>query len=384
MRYFKLKHSIILIICFAYLSSCDVKDKDIHNLADQIHEVVTKYHEKGSFDGTILVADSVGIIYQNAFGLADRENEVQLTPQSQFYLASVSKQFTATAILLLVQQGNIALNDKVAQFIPELPDIYKDITFRHLLNHTSGIPDYYDFMKPFDGFTNEDVLEVLINIDKLEFEPGSRHKYSNSGYVLLSILVDRISGQSFADFLQEHAFRKAEMSHTIVLDQNAVEPDNRAIGYGKDGTLTDYRFRTTGGGGIFSNVQDLYLWHKLLSSDELLDEDIMHLAYQPTVLSNGKTKYYGLGWDIDPKDPNHVGHNGELEGFRTLLDRRLDSGRIIIILSNNSSNQLDKISEKIWKIWNLLLPFSEGALRPKNLFYRILHSAQELAGTSNP
>jgi CubicO group peptidase (beta-lactamase class C family) len=342
----------ILIIAAVLLSSCELKDKDsLSKLADQIHAVTSNHHNKGLFDGTILVADLSGVIYQNAFGLADREKNIPLTPESQFYLASVSKQFTAAAILLLVQQGKIILDERITQYIPELPEFYKDITFRHLLNHTSGIPDYYEFMEPFDGFTNEDVLEVLINLDSLEFKPATKYTYSNSGYVLLSILVKRISGSSFANFLKNNAFDRIGLKHTIIFDPYAHKPEKRAIGYGKDGTLTDYRFRTTGGGGIFSTVTDLYLWHKGLSTNLILKDDFMDLAYQPAVLNNDSIVFYGFGWFIDPEDNQHVYHDGDLEGFRTLFDRRLDNGKVIILLSNNSSAALDKIAKKIWKLW---------------------------------
>jgi CubicO group peptidase (beta-lactamase class C family) len=313
--------------------------------------LISDYHKKGLFDGAVLVADSNGVLYRNAFGLADREKNIPLTTESIFYLASVSKQFTSTAILLLVQQGKISLNDNISQFIPELPGIYRDINFRHLLNHTSGIPDYYEFMEPFDGFKNEDVLDVLISIDSLEFKPGTKYAYSNSGYVLLSILVDKISGLTFSSFLKQNAFDKISLEHTVVFDQYAGNLQNRAVGYGQDERLTDYRFRTTGGGGIFSNVTDLYLWHRGLANQAILDDEYMNLAYQPTVLSNDSIVYYGFGWFLDPEDNQHVAHDGNLEGFRTFFDRRLDNEKVIILLSNNSSRKIQEISSKIWKFW---------------------------------
>jgi CubicO group peptidase (beta-lactamase class C family) len=319
----------------------------------KIHQLILQAHNSGSFDGTILIADSTGVVYQAAFGLADREKKVPLNTETLFYLASVSKQFTATAILLLQQQGKIQLNDRIIKYLPELPPIYAGITFIHLLNHTSGIPDYYEFTELHDGFTNDDVLKVLLEIDSLEFEPGARYKYSNSGYVLLSILSSRISGESFANYLKENALDKAGLKYTVVYDEEAAPLTTRAIGYGQDGTDTDYRFRTTGGGGIFSNVEDLYQWHLALTANRILRPDIQQLAYEPAILNNDSTVYYGFGWQIDPGNLRHVSHGGELEGFRTFFDRYLNQQMVIILLSNNSCERLQEMSDEIHQILNM-------------------------------
>ena len=342
----------IVLLLFAgsiLFEGCNPKGRNPDNeeLAEKISILVSQYHEKGAFDGTILVADSSGIIFKGAYGLANRDRNIPLTIKSQFYLASVSKQFTAAAILMLFQRGDIELDESIRIYLPELSEIYQEITFRNLLNHTSGIPDYYNFAKLFPGFTNSDVLNSLTAVEELEFDPGTQYRYSNSGYVLLSILVDRISGSSFANFLKENALQKAGLKNTIIYDQYAEEPDYRVRGYGNGGKLTDYTFRTTGGGGIFSNVEDLYKWHQALSNYAVINKDIMNLAYQPTTLKNSAVEYYGFGWFIDPDDPEHVMHDGNLEGFRTLYDRQLNNGNVIILLSNNSSEDLDQIASEI-------------------------------------
>ena len=347
---------LLLLVISIFLWGCKSGRKDIDHkgLANKIEDLISSYHEKGRFDGSILVADKNGIVFKGAYGLANRENNVPLTTKSQFYLASVSKQFTATAILMLVQKGYIEIDDLIIPYLPELPDLYQEITFRNLLNHTSGIPDYYDFANPSPGFTNSDVLKTLTDIENLEFDPGTRYSYSNSGYVLLSILVERITGTSFANFLYENALQVAGLDATIIYDQFADEPEYRVTGYGKNGKLTDYKFRTTGGGGIFSNVEDLYKWHLVLSSDTLIDKDIQIQAYQHTILMDSDIKYYGFGWFVDPDDPRHVYHDGTLEGFRTLFDRQLDTGAVIILLSSNSSEYLEQIAGKIRKMAGIL------------------------------
>ena len=340
---------ILLLSVLGIIFACEpAKKTNLEtSLRDQINELITEYHNNGSFDGTILVADSGHVIFKGAFGYSNKEKGSTLTTNSQFYLASVSKQFTACSILLMIQQGLIDPLDLIYPYLPELPDIYKEISFQNLLQHTSGIPDYYDFASLSDGFTNADVLNVLSQVESLEFEPGHQYKYSNSGYVLLSILVERVTGIRFANYLYQNAFQPYELKNTVVYDQYAKEPEWRVTGYGEDGSLTDYRFRTTGGGGIFSNVEDLYKWHNTLSAYNLIKKKIMDLAYQPTKLKNDSTIYYGFGWFIDPDDPKHVYHTGTLEGFRTFYDRQLDNENVIIILSNNSSAYLNEMVEKI-------------------------------------
>ena len=349
----KMKYILYAISVILISVSCERQPEKRSTKAEdseKIHQFILQVHDSGYFDGTVLVADSNGVLYRGAYGLADRVKKIPLKTESLFYLASVSKQFTATAILMLIQEGKIQLDDKIIQYLTELPPVYNEITFRNLLNHTSGIPDYYEFAKLHDGFTNEDVLKVLLNIDSLEFQPGDQYKYSNSGYVLLSVLVNRISGDSFAEFLKENALDKAGLEHTVVYDENAPILENRAIGYGQDSTVTDYRFRTTGGGGIFSNVDDLFKWHRALIAHRILHPDIQQLAYEPAILDNDSTVYYGFGWNIDPYNSGHVSHGGDLEGFRTYFDRYLDENTVIILLSNNSSDKLKEMSEEIYEI----------------------------------
>ncbi|HLF33473.1 MAG TPA: serine hydrolase domain-containing protein [Cyclobacteriaceae bacterium] len=341
--------SILFLFLFFIICRQQVYSQNARaETAARIAELNQKYHDSGHFDGQVLVADSAGIIYKGAFGLADRQHNLPLSTKTMFYLASVSKQFTATAILLLIQDGRISPDDRIRKFIPELPPTYDNITFRHLLTHTSGIPDYYEFTEPREGFNNHDVFQILLKIDSLEFVPGSRYSYSNSGYVLLSILTERISGKSFAEFLKENAFEKAGLKYTVVYDENAKRVKNRAVGYGADSAITDYRFRTTGGGGIFSNVEDLYRWHLALSSGSILKDNIQKLAFEPFLLNNDSTVFYGFGWEIDPKNPKHIFHSGELEGFRTHFDRRLDEGIVIILLTNNSSGILRWMTDLIY------------------------------------
>lgn len=341
-----------LILLFILAVSCSTrKDHDTTEFKKEIEDLLGDYHNKGLFDGCALVGDTHQVVFKGAFGMADRGNRIPLSIETQFYLASVSKQFTASAVLKLAEMGKINLDDKIILYLPDMPEIYAPVTFRHLLNHTSGIPDYYEFAQLHEGFTNKDVFAVLIDMDSLHFEPGTEFRYSNSGYVLLSILVREVAGIPLSAFLREKVFNENTLHGTVILDEYAEEPNQRAIGYDKDGSLTDYSYRTTGGGGIFSNVLDLYQWHKLLISGAILNKQVKKQAYKPARLKNDSLHYYGYGWWIDQENPNHVWHDGELEGFRTRFDRRLDDGRVIILLSNNSSTYLEDIAQEIWERW---------------------------------
>ena len=235
--------------------------------SDRVKNLMESYYDSGIFKGCVLVANEHGIVFQHAFGQADMKKEKPLKLSTDFYLASVSKQFTAAAIMILKQESLLDFDDTIRQYLPELPVVYHGITIRDLLHHTSGIPDYYNFANPQPGFTNQDVLNVLVKVHELEFKPGTKYRYSNSGYVLLSIIVSRVSGKPFSKFVRAEIFKPLKMSRSVVFDSSAKPVKNRAIGYAANGVTTDYHFRTTGGGGIFTNVEDLYRWDRGLYTD---------------------------------------------------------------------------------------------------------------------
>jgi CubicO group peptidase (beta-lactamase class C family) len=321
-------------------------------IADLIQNVLNPLIESGKFSGTILVAGRSGIAFQKAFGLADRTIGRQMQIETPFYLASVSKQFTAAAVMLLYQDGLIAFDDPITKYLVELPEpIYGEVTLRHMLHHTSGIPDYYNFANPASGFTNDDVYTILQEIDSLLFKPGEKYQYSNSGYVLLSILVGKVSGKSFAEFVHERIIEPLNMNHCTVKDEFATEIRNPAIGYDASGNVSDYRFFTTGGGGFFASVMDLYLWDRALYTGKILDLELLkEEAWRSGVLHDGKLINYGFGWNLNPKHPEIVRHGGDLQGFRTHFFRDTKRKIAIIILSNSGYDEVSGMCDKIYRV----------------------------------
>jgi len=327
---------ILTIPVFIWSACQDTTEKQNHTLSvkDKIDSLMQSQFEQGKFNGTILVADSNGIIYDNAFGWADKKEGDTLTTQTVFYMGSVAKQFTAMSLMLLKHEGKVKFDESIRKYFPELPQLMDEITLSHMLTHTSGLPDYYDLGKFKPGFTNEDVLEVAKEIDSLEFEPGSQYAYSNTAYVLLSMLVERISGQSWRNFLEKQIFAPLEMNYSEVYDQTEPALPHRAKGHSQNGSLDDYQAFTTGGGGIFSNIYDIYLWDQALYTDRLLGQHDISQAYNPTQLNDGKISYYGWGWMLDKDNPNIVFHSGSLAGYRTYIYRDLGKRFTIIVLSN--------------------------------------------------
>ena len=192
------------------------------------------------FNGTVLVSKGDEVIYRKAFGFADLETNKELVPESSFYLASVSKQFTTMAVMILKEQGKLSYDDKLSQYFPDFPSYADSISIEHMMTHTSGIPDHYGLNAYKKGLNNEDVYQLLIKQEKLDFSPGSRFRYSNGGYVLLSMIVEKASGQPFHEFMEAAIFSPLGMDKTLVYDQSEPEVTNRAIGYNATGKKDDY------------------------------------------------------------------------------------------------------------------------------------------------
>lgn len=312
-------------------------------------ELMEEAVSAAGFSGSVALADGEAVVWKKAYGTANREESLPFSTATPTYLASVSKQFTAAAILQLQQDGKLCIEDPVSLYLSGLPECMQEVRIRHLLQHTSGIPDYYQLVSPAPGFTNRDVLDIVQKLDTLEFTPGDRYDYSNTGYVLLSQIVESVSEISFGDYLKRNIFDKLGMCSSAVMDEAAELPSGKAISYAENGKATDYSFRTTGGGGIYSTADDLLLWHSALKNGTVISRDLLEMeAWQPAVLQSGDTSFYGLGWRIDPKEPVVVWHEGTLEGYRTFFlhdDRRNLS---VIVLNNSSYPDLEELGRELY------------------------------------
>ncbi|MDH5398579.1 MAG: beta-lactamase family protein [Cyclobacteriaceae bacterium] len=341
----------LLLVAFTGLNllSCEFIGENVTDDRDEvigmIDQLLEKNYADGHFNGVALVAYG-DTVYMKATGMSNHRANLNMKVDHVFYLGSLAKQFTGMAVMLLEADGKLAFDDKVVSYVPELPQFCSEITIRQLLNHTSGLPDYYEMGLFKSGMTNQMVVEGLRGISTLEFEPGTKYNYSNSGYVLLSVIIERVSGISYGRFLKDRIFVPLEMSHTIVYDTTRPRLPARALGFNSSGVLDDYNAYTTGGGGIFSNVKDLYAWVRALDKERILKMDKMEEAYRPVALPNDSTSWYGFGWMLDKKRPEIVMHSGSLVGYRTYLYRDRKTGTVVILLSNHSNN-VKRLNEEI-------------------------------------
>lgn len=322
MKRFYLSLFLILFI----LSGC-------HTTGQDPKTVINEYYQDGKFNGSILIAQNNQVIIDTVFGYRDFATKTLLTRETQLYSASLSKSITAIAILLLQERHNLSLDDKAAKFVDDLPSYAGNVTIKQLLNHTSGIRDYENILLK-KGLTNKDVIRWLHLQDGLAFAPGTKFQYSNSGYIILALIVENVSNMTYAQFLKKNVFDPLRMHNTTVYESNAIIP-NKAVGYGKNKEVDDYSILTTGDGGIYSTAQDLYKLDNALRSNQLLSGRSTELLYQAPILQDGTNSKYGLGWFIEKTDGVVIAqHSGGLAGFRSLFWRDLKNGHTIIALTN--------------------------------------------------
>ena len=321
------------------------------NKGDQIENLMIRYCELGEFNGSILIVEEGKLIYENTLGFADFEKMEPLDGEMPFYLASLAKQFTAMGIMMMVEEKVITYEDKLARFFPLLPDIYQDISVHQLLTHTSGVKDYFklNIMKP--GLTNMDVYEALVNINQLDFISGTKYQYSNSGYVLLAMIIQIASGQMYAQFMYDRIFGPLKMYNSFVMTEKTGKGNNYVKGYTAKLKLNNYDLYTYGDGGIFSTASDLLKWHIALENNTLISKASLLEAFTPVELENGQIRRYGYGWEIGNNlDGKLVFHTGGLAGYRTYIERQLGSKNLIVILTNTSNEHILEIRNKLVKV----------------------------------
>lgn len=292
---------------------------------------------------SLLVLKDGKPLVRRGYGLADLATQAKATPQTDYRLASVSKQFTAAALLLLVQDGKLHLDDPVRRWLPELPDSDDGITLHHLLTHTGGLIDYEDLMPPetVHPLRDIDVLHLLANERRSYFPPGQGYRYSNGGYALLSLVVERASGMAYPEFLRRRIFAPLGMGHTLAyVDGGPAVPD-RACGYTDirgAWTRTDQSMTSAvlGDGGIYSSIDDLAKWDAARYDDRLLDAEARRLAFTPyaKVIGEPYQASYGYGWRLTG---DTEWHSGETVGFRNVIVRWPKQHLTVILLSNRNA-----------------------------------------------
>jgi len=285
------------------------------------------------------------LVFSDAWGSANLESGEPLTPGRVFYLASVSKQFTATAVALLALDGTLSLDDDVRTWIPELPDYGAPVTLRHLLTHTSGLRDYLTLMSLAglsleEAHTPDEILALIARQRALNFPPGERYLYSNTGYFLIPVVVERVTGRTIREFMEDRIFGPLGMAHTLFFDDHRETIPNRALSYGTgvDGiverTFLD-RFDQVGSGGVLSTVEDLARWDANFYTGAVGGEPLLDLLHTRGVLISGDTIDYALGLTLgEYHGLPTVEHGGSMMGFRTNLLRFPDQRLAVITLCN--------------------------------------------------
>ena len=287
----------------------------------------------------LVLRDGVPIV-RRSFGLADVEAGQAATPRTNYRLASVSKQFTAAAILLLVERGSLRLEDRVQAWLPTLPDATAGITLHHLLTHTSGLVDYEDLMDPADTrqVHDLDVLRLLESQDRTYFPPGTGYRYSNSGYALLALVVERASRQRHAEFLRDRVFRPLGMERTVAHEARRSIVVDRAYGYSFERgawrrTDQDATSAVLGDGGIYSSIDDLAKWDAALYDERLLKASTLRQAFTPATATDDPDVQYGYGWRITGET---LWHSGETIGFRNVMVRYPRRRMTVVLLTNRN------------------------------------------------
>lgn len=325
--------------------------------AAKIQEMLALAHKYRQFNGSALVAENGKVVYEGAFGMANMEWDIPNTPDTKFRLGSITKQFTATVILQLVEQGKIKLNGKLSDYLPDYrKDVGEKVTIHNLLTHTSGIPSYTSQPGFFDNVSRNpykvDEFVKKYASGNLEFEPGSKFVYNNSGYFLLGAIIEHVTGKPYEQVLKENIFDPAGMKNTGY-DHHDTILANRASGYRK--TLDGYTNALYldmsipyAAGSLYSTVDDLFLWDQALYTDKLLSAQSKALMYTP-FLNN-----YAYGWEVRNasfnKDVQVITHDGGINGFTTTIVRFPKEKNLIVMLDNTGSEYLDRLSESISKI----------------------------------
>jgi CubicO group peptidase (beta-lactamase class C family) len=319
--------------------------------APQIDRLMTTLHDRGQFDGAVLVARGGRVVYRRGFGTASAGSRAPFTPATPSCLASVSKPFTALAIMMLRERGRLRYDDPVARHLPEFARYAPAVTIRHLLTHTSGVPDYSsDLAIERPGLRNADVLRAVVRSGQLRFRPGQRYEYSNTGYVLLALVVERVTGRPFADFLRAEILAPLGRARTFVHTDPRRKPAGVAVGYSAFGYEDDYRAVVTGDGGMYASVDDLYAFDRALYTDRLVRQSTLAEAFVPAAVREGTTTY-GLGWNVAYEaGVTRLWHTGNTAGFRAFIERRLGDRSVVIMLTNRGNSRRAEINAAIRRI----------------------------------
>lgn len=323
--------------------------------AAAVDSVFAPYSAPGAPGAAVLVLERGRVLYERGYGLAVVEDSEPVTAHTDFRLASLTKQFTAMAVMLLAHDGRLSYDEPIRRLVPELPPWAAGVTLRELLNHTGGLPDYEDWIPAGDTAQvhDADVPRLIARAPGPYFPPGAEWRYSNTGYALLALAVERASGRRFADFLHDRIFAPLKMTGSVAYERGRSAVPHRAFGYTDTaGTWirTDQSLTSAvlGDGGIYTSVADLARWYDALDRHVLLDSADYAPALEPPVLADGTRSQYGFGWFVDTwRGEPRVWHYGETIGFSTAVRRFPARGLTVVVLTNRNGRGAEPAADSV-------------------------------------
>ena len=344
----KFRFCFVVFIILSLFSTCGF-DKE-----SKVNKLFKIYNGDAPGAALMIIKDGKPIL-KKTYGLAHVQENIPVETRTNFRLASFTKQFTAMCIMMLQERGKLSLDQTLKDIFPNFPDYGKMITIRNFLNHTSGVLDYESLIPDTATIQvlDKDVLRMMMEQDSTYFMPGTQYRYSNSGYALLAMIVEKISGQSFAKFLKQNIFDPLAMTNTVAYEKGISKVNFRAFGYAdengklvfKDQSLTS---AVLGDGGIYSSVEDLFKWDQALYTDKLVSFVTLEQAFTPAILKDGTMLDYGFGWRIDEYHGfKRVHHTGQTCGFTTIIQRYPEQKFSVIILTNRNEPMLTELANRL-------------------------------------
>jgi N-acyl-D-amino-acid deacylase len=349
-----------------------------------IDSLLFKLHERGLFNGVVLLADQGKVVYKQSLGVTDIQKNEKLTTRSSFNLASVSKQFMAMMTMILKERGKLNYDDKVQEYLPAFP--YPSITVKNLLTHTSGMPEYFDvaikYNNTLDTLNNEKLIQLLAKYQPpLVFQPGARWEYCNTGYVVLASVIQSAAGMRIEDFFKTNITKPLGLTHTFIHYLNmpvaTTTGQQRVFGFErKNGTnILNDLIRldgVVGDGNVYSSAEDLLKWDQALYSTKLVGAATLKEAFTPVKLNDGSTYHYGFGWGIE-NGGKKVTHTGSWVGFRTAIERDIEKQTTVIFLSSSSTGIAYAIIKNVLEERPINLPTTQ-----------LITNVRIIDGTGNP
>ncbi len=320
-------------------------------VTDYIKAEMQRQHIPGL---ALLVVKDGKILRAEGFGLSNLELQVPVKPETIFQSGSVGKQFTATAVMMLVEEGKVSLDDPLTKYFPDAPATWKEVTVRNLLSHTAGFGDYPENFNYRKDWTEDKEIKLIETIP-LTYLPGTNWAYSNFGYVTLGILIHRVTGQFYGDFLQERIFHPLGMNTTRIISEADIIP-NRAAGYRwvkgewKNQEWVAPLLNTTADGSLYFSILDLAKWDQALYTEKLLKKSRLDLMWTPVRLKNGQPNKgnYGFGWFIEQRSGHRcIHHDGSWQGFESAIDRYVDDHLTVVVLTNLAGAKPGEITQHV-------------------------------------